>query len=215
MPKHGKPRPLNFKERMKGHVAFDDHVKHLTRPPNDDTGWVLMSLEFRMHVDDVPSFWEKNHIGTMEGEIFCEELGGKLPIEDGRFQLMIPVGGNPQHKHMLYHARFRDEHHNELTLNGYKEVITGEFGPLEDTTAMLTRIYAGSIGDSERTSTDSIATGVLRISIVDVVTQLFTFRSDGNPLRALGTIGMFIWHFNAQVADTYVFARFRRQKPPA
>lgn len=215
MPRTVEPRPLHFKERMKGHVAFD-HLTDLVTTTVDGTGWVEVALEFRMFVPDVPGFWKGDHVGHLEGDIDCKELGGRCPVRDGHFQLMIPVDGDPRHQHMLYHAQFTDAQGRELTLNGYKEVIRGEFDPLEDTTAMLTRIFEGWTDDSQKWSTDAIATGVLRISVVDVVTQLFTFRSDGaGPLRALRTTGLFIWNFNRKLWTVYGFGRRRRQVPPS
>jgi hypothetical protein len=207
MPRTVEPRPLHFKERMKGHMAFD-HLLDLVTTTVDGTGWVEMSLEFRMHIDDVPAFWRGDHVGQMLGDIFCKELGGICPLHDGHFQLMIPVDGDSRHQHMLYHAHFHDSQGRELTLNGYKDVVEGEFNPWEDTTAMLTRIHVGWTGDSEKWSQDAIAAGVLRISFVDAFTQLFTFRSDGaGPLQTVETIGTFIGHFVGKLWNTYGIGR--------
>jgi hypothetical protein len=208
-------RPLHFKERMKGHVAFD-HPTDLVTPSVDGTGWVEMALEFRMFVDDVERFWKGDHVGHLVGAIDCKELGGQCRVRDGHFQLMIPVDGDPRHQHMLYHARFTDGRGRELTLNGYKEVIRGEFNPLEDTTSMLTRIFEGWTDDSQNWSTDAIATGVLRISVVDIVTQFFTYRSDkAGPLRVVATTGLFVWNFNRHLWTVYGFGRRNRKVPEA
>jgi hypothetical protein len=215
MPRTVEPRPMHFKERMRGHVAFD-HLTDLVTTTVDGTGWVEIELQFRMFVDDVHGFWKGDHVGQLEGIVDCRELGGPCRVRRGHFQLMTPVDGNPRHQHMLYHAQFTDSQGRELTLNGYKEVITGEFNALEDTTAMLTRIHDGWTDDSQKWSANAIAAGVLRISVVDVITQLFTFRADGaGPVGALRTIMSFIWHFNMKLWTVYGIGRRRRQLPPA
>jgi hypothetical protein len=208
-------RSLRFKERMKGHIAFD-RLGDLVVNTVDGTGWVAMDLEFRMRIDDVDRFWNGDHVGQLDGDIVCKELGGACTVSDGHFQLMIPVGNDVRHQHMLYYARFTNTAGRQLTLDGYKEVITGEFDPLEDTTAMLTRIHDGWSNESDTWSPDAIATGILRISVIDTVTQLFTFRSDGvSPARATRTILTFIWRFTRSLWTVYGIERRRRRATPA
>jgi hypothetical protein len=214
MASSGESRSLRFKERMKGHIAFD-RLDDLVLATVDGTGWVAMDLEFQMRIDDVDRFWKGDHVGQLGGDIVCKQLGGACAVQDGHFQLMIPVDDDVRHQHMLYYARFTTTQGRRLTLDGYKEVITGEFDPLEDTTAMLTRIHDGWTDESEKWSPDAIATGVLRISIVDTVTQLFTFRSDDvSPIRALRTILTFIWRFTRSLWTVYGIERRRRRARP-
>ena len=51
-------RALDFRERMRGHVAFRD-LADLTDVNVDHTGWTRLEMRLNMHVPDVPRFWSE------------------------------------------------------------------------------------------------------------------------------------------------------------
>jgi hypothetical protein len=188
---------------MSGHVAFTK--QSYARKTVDDTGWVRMSARFAMHIADVDAFWKGQHEGQLVGgTITCGELGGELEVKDGSFRLMYPVGGSPRHQHMHYHAHFVDGGGRVLTLNGYKDVVRGGFNAFEDTTSTLTRIFDGRVGYTDKLDGGEIAAGVLKISPLDTITQLFTYRShEAGPIRATLTAVRFIAHFVLHLGQVY------------
>jgi hypothetical protein len=194
---------------MKGHIAFD-HLTHLVSGSVDENGWVAMAVEFRMQIDDVDAFWNGDHVGSLGGVVVCKELG-TCKVTEGSFHLLYPIEGNTRHQHMSYHLHFEDGDGHPLTLNGYKEVVTGDFTPLEHTTATLTRILDGTVDYTDKWTTDAIASGVLRISPLGTVTQLFTYRSSqAGPFRATLTTLNFIRRFFVQLWKVYGFHGSRR-----
>jgi len=174
---------------MSGHVVFD-HLDDLVTVNDDGTGWARLALEMRMHIADVDKFWDGDHVGDAGGEVVCAALGGRLPIHKGHFQLMVPAK-DLRHKHMNYLLEFEDVRGRRFTLQGYKEVAPGDFGPWEQTTTSLCRIHHdwaitnrdGRITDFDKWQPDAAASGVLRIRLRDFVWQEFTFRADpGAPI---------------------------------
>ncbi len=176
------PRSLNFKERMSGHVVFND-LDDLVTVNDDGTGWACLKLEMHMHIDDVDAFWSGDRIGTATGTVKCEGLGGSLPIHDGHFQLMVAEVKDGD-MHMTYLIEFEDVKGRHLTLHGYKDVVPGGFGPWEDTTTTLCRIQHDWITDFRKWQPDAAGSGVLRIRLRDFIWQEFTFRANPDAPRA-------------------------------
>lgn len=61
------------------------------------------------------------HEAELRGEILCQELGGRLPVERGTFQLFVEHSDR-QHLRMRYRLFFTDRAGHRLTLIGYKDV---------------------------------------------------------------------------------------------
>jgi hypothetical protein len=215
MAQTSEPRSLRFKERMSGHVAFDD-LENLIVVNDDGTGWTRLALRMNMHIADVDAFWRGNHVGDLDGVVQCDGLGGELRIHRGRFQLMVPAEDG-SHQHMNYLVEFEDEKERKLTLTGYKECAPGEFGPWEETTTALCRIQSGwkSATDPEDDPhgihiddwpRDAVGSGVLHISLLDFLRQEFTFRGDpeANLATRLRVRATFVWKFVSSLGRTYL-----------
>jgi hypothetical protein len=196
-------RSLRFKEWMSGHVDFDNR-DDLVVVNDDGNGWTRLALAMNMHIDDVDAFWRGARIGTLGGTVLCDalsnEVGDELPIHAGYFQLMVLAPGK-DHAHMNYLIEFEDAKGRRLTLQGYKEVAPGDFGPWEETTTTLSHVYHDWHTDPDETDLEArhsrlqellnsslphaAASGVLRIRLRDFIRQEFTFRAD--PDATLGT----------------------------
>jgi hypothetical protein len=222
MARDSEPRSLRFKERMSGHVVFD-HLDDLVTVNDDGTGWARLALEMRMHIADVDKFWDGDHVGDAGGDVVCAALGGRLPIHKGHFQLMVPAK-DERHKHMNYLLEFEDVRRRRFTLQGYKEVAPGDFGPWEQTTTSLCRIHHdwaitnrdGRITDFDKWQPDAAASGVLRIRLRDFVWQEFTFRADpGAPIATrVHTRLKFVRKFLASLWHAYGPGHRRPAGPP-
>ncbi len=168
-------RALDFRERMRGHMAFRD-LEDLTDVNVDRTGWTRLEMRLNMHVPDVPRFWgEPEHRGESTGTIICPGLGGSLPVHAGHFNLLDGAHG-PGHQHMTYLMQFADRLGRPVTLTGYKELITGGDDIWEETTLLLTQLHRGWLEADDDWDQDVIASGLLRIRLVDFLRQLTTFR---------------------------------------
>ena len=202
----GERRELRFRERSQGQVAFD-RLDQMTDPDPDGTGWTPLALRLHMRVDDAVGFWDGDtHRGRCSGEVRCPGLGGRLELHDGRFDLLVPpstaaatTGVDPSHLHMRYVLTFADRLDRAFTLVAYKEVRTGGTNPWQDTTVFLTRLVHGWGDPGDGPSPDVVATGVLRLRLVDFLVQLTTFRPGPDDdllggIEALTTFGpVFMW----------------------
>ncbi|HWS48049.1 MAG TPA: hypothetical protein VN636_19460 [Acidimicrobiia bacterium] len=215
MAQPSEPRSLRFKEWMSGHVVFD-HLDDLIVVNDDGTGWARLALEMNMHISDVDEFWRGNHIGDLGGTVVCDALGGRLPIHEGHFQLMVP-SPDGTHDHMNYLIQFEDTKGRRLTLHGYKEVAPGDFGPWEETTTTLCRIEHDWVTAIDRWDPDAPASGVLRIRLWDFIHQEFTFRAspDASIAVRLHTRATFAGKFVASLWHWYRPGHPRRRPGPA
>jgi cholesterol oxidase len=201
-------RALDFRERMRGHVAFRD-LDDLTDVNVDRTGWTRLAMRLNMHVPDVPRFWsEDEHRGESTGTIICPGLGGELAVHAGHFNLLSGAHG-PGHEHMTYLMQFSDRLGRPVTLTGYKELIRGGGDPWEETTLLLTQLHRGWIEEGDDWDRDVIAAGLLRIRLTDFLRQLTTFRpgphnSVTGAIVAMTTFGP---NFIGRLARIYLSGR--------
>jgi len=144
--------------------------------------------------DDVERFVaDPAHPGSIRGWVECDVLGGRLPVENGLFNLFV-ASDDPDLTHMLYRLWFADSVGNALTLSGHKNVKDDPgFDLWSDTSTLYTRILAGHVdADGEDTAT-VVAAGVLHIHLVDFARLLTTFRAHGPTpearARGLGNFG--------------------------
>jgi hypothetical protein len=207
-------REIDFKERMKGHIAFDETRNALVDKTVDGNGWVAMRVVFDMHVDDVDAFWKGDHVGTIAGgKVICKELGD-CRVTGGDFRLLWPIAGDEYHQHMKYHVHFLNGNGDPLTLSAYKEVIAGGFNWFEDTTATLTRIHTGTIDYTDSSEMHPVASGVLRVGTIYSVGQVFSFSSaEVGKWRAIpitvNFVSKFFWHLWKVYGPGWVRAALR------
>jgi predicted acylesterase/phospholipase RssA len=184
---------LSFTEEMKGFISFGELDYDLGRRRGEEAGTSIM-FHLTITVDGVNRFvtWPDHDTDDVKGYIKCDALGGKLPVEQGTFNLFIDEQ-DPAQKKMLYRLFFHDDRGRALTLSGFKEVKDDPGRDLwHDTTTLFTRILGGHVdaaeeeaakGDPEKLQQMVVASGIIVIQYFDFLKQLTTFRTEG-PTRS-------------------------------
>ncbi|GAA3116886.1 hypothetical protein GCM10010466_04870 [Planomonospora alba] len=144
------------------------------------------------------------HEAAVTGEVRCEALGGRLPVERGWFNLFVQEA-DPARLRMLYRLFFTDRAGHRLTLSGRKDVTEdSRLGLWADTTTLRLRILRGHVRADEEEGAEAVASGVIRIRLPDLVRQLASFRAQAptaaGRLSALGRFGRF---FAGRLWDVY------------
>jgi len=184
---------LQFTEDMKGYVGLGETDFQRGFKAGHDRG-TFLHAHLTIKVDGVNRFvTQPRHEAAVEGTVSCEELGGDLPIESGTFNLLVDEGDYTR-KRMLYRLHVRDSAGNPLTLSGFKEVRDDPgFDLWSDTSTLYTRIYRGAVDAGGEEGAEVVATGIIRIAMLDFLKQLTTFRVEGPSLSdraaALGRFG--------------------------
>lgn len=179
---HTAKTSLRFTEEVKGYVGFGatDYRSGFDQG-RVENGHLEACLT--IHVDGVNRFITRpEHQATIEGEICCERLGGRLPIERGDFNIFVDQG-DPTRKQVIYRVFFSDAQGNALTLTGFKD-LHDEPGMdfLNDTTTVFTKIYRDQVSSDEEEIAEVVATGILRGGMIAFLKQLTTFRVEGPTL---------------------------------
>lgn len=172
---------LSFTEDMKGYVALgESDFERGFRLGRDRK--TFLHCHLTIEVDGVNRFVTRpEHEAGLSGTVNCDALGGKLPVISGKFNLLVDATANdPNRKRMLYRIFFEDGAGHPLTLSGFK-VIEDDPGldVWSDTTTLYTRIFQGEVGPDEEESATVVAAGIIRISLLDFMKQLTTFRVQG------------------------------------
>jgi hypothetical protein len=138
------------------------------------------------------------------GYVRSEVLGGRLPVERGRFNLFVDQG-DARRKRMLYRLHFRDATGRPLTLSGFKEIRDDPGRDVwRDTTTLYTRIFQGHLGPEDERDAEQVASGVLRILVPDFLRQLTTFRAQAPTFaERLHVIRRFGQLFMGRLWDVY------------
>jgi cholesterol oxidase len=189
---------VRFTEEMLGHVTFGESDFARGAQPDRD-GAAAFLFHLTIEVEDIERFsHDPLRPATATGYIKCDALGGRLPVEQGWFNLFVDVA--PGVKHMLYRLWFRDGVGHPLTMTGFKLVKNDAgFDVWKDTTTLFTRVLQGHVSEGEDSTATEIAAGTIRIRARDFAKQLTTFRSDGlAPLAKFGVI------FVQQLAEAYL-----------
>jgi hypothetical protein len=195
---------LRFTEEMAGHLGFGIEQPVEGRDAGRRLG---TSLGFRLtiRVPGVERFLlDPDLEAEAEGVLRCDELGGRLPVERGVFNLFVDRG-DPSDRRMLYRLFFRDADDRPLTFTGYKVVRDDPGRDLwRDTTTLYVRILAGHVERGEDAAADVVASGILRLGALDFLRQLTTFRVEGPTFHdradALGRFGLL---FAGRLWDVY------------
>lgn len=190
---HTTPTKLSFSEEMKGYLGFGE----TDYQRGHDTGKrkkSYVSFNLTIRVDGVNRFITRPlHEAAAEGYITCESLGGQLAVEQGIFNLFVDEA-DPDEKKMLYRLHFRNAEGEPLTLTGFKEIKDDPGLDLwSDTTTLYTRILKGHLAPDQDADAEVLASGILRIHLLDFLKQLSTFRVEAPSLAdktsALGRFG--------------------------
>lgn len=195
---------VRFTEEMRGHVTFGESDFGRGAQPDRD-GSAAFMFHLTIEVEDIDSFSrDPLRPATARGWVKCEALGGKLPVQQGWFNLFVDVA--PGVKHMLYRLWFADGVGHPLTMTGFKVVRDDAgFDVWKDTTTLFTRVLRGHVTEDQDDTAELVASGIIRIRLRDFAKQLTTFRSSGPTLgarlRALAKFGLI---FVQQLAEAYL-----------
>jgi cholesterol oxidase len=175
---------LEFTEEMKGYVAFGEEDYERGFAQGKDSRTFLM-FHLTISMDDVERFIsDPDHRGAATGWVECEELGGRLTVEKGIFNLFVD-SEDPARKRMLYRLFFEDGAGHPLTLSGFKDVHDDPgFDLWRDTSTLYTRILQGHVDEDADARAPVVAAGIITIYMLDFVQQLTTFRVGGPSLDA-------------------------------
>ncbi len=188
---------VRFTEEMLGHVTFGELDFARGAQPNRD-GSGAFKFHLTIEVEDIASFaGDPLRPATATGWIESDAFGGKLPVEQGWFNLFVDV--QPGVKHMLYRLWFRDGPGHPLTMTGFKLVKNDAgFDVWKDTTTLFTRVLQGHIPEGGDEAATVVASGIIVIRARDFAKQLTTFRGDVGAMAKFGTI------FMQQLAEAYL-----------
>lgn len=192
---------VRFTEEMLGHVSFGE--TDFDRGGSPRTGGSALKFHLTIEIDDMASFaLDPGRSVTSRGYIVCDDLGGRLELERGVFNLFVDTA--PGVKRMRYRLWFRDGVGHPLTLSGFKLVRNDAgFDLWRDTTTLFTVLLHGHVEIDE--GAEVVAAGILRIRPRDFALQLTTFRTRGQRRgeRLLG-LARFGWVFAGQLAEIYL-----------
>lgn len=195
---------LRFTEEMKGYIAFGETNYELGFKAGHQSGTYL-AVCLTIKIDGVHQFvTEPRHEARAEGHVHCEALGGTLPVAKGMFNLFVDEG-DPTRKQMHYRLYFRDKADHLLTLTGFKVVKDDPgFDAWSDTSTLYIRILQGHVPPEHEDKAQIVASGIIRIHLLDFLEQLTTFRTEGatavERASALGRFGKF---FLGRLWDVY------------
>lgn len=170
---------LSFSERMSGHVSFDE-ADYNAALQDGRRRRNTCKFELRIEVDDLDRFIaDPDHQAGAGGWVDCPELGGRLEVERGTWNLWVDRPDH-RHRHMLYRLFLRDGEGRPLTLSAFKNLQDDpNLDIWSDTTALLTRLYAGHLeADAERADR-LVATGILFIGRLDFLALVESVRVRG------------------------------------
>ena len=195
---------VRFTEEMLGHVTFGESDFARGAQPDRD-GSAAFMFHLTIEVQDIKSFsHDPLRPATAVGYVKSEALGGKLPVEQGWFNLFVDV--EPGIKHMLYRLWFRDSVGHPLTMTGFKVVENDAgFDLWKDTTTLFTRVLRGHVEEGGDDTAELVASGIIKIRVRDFAKQLTTFRSSGPGVGAqVGATAKFGMIFVQQLAQVYL-----------
>ncbi len=178
------PTSLQFTEEMKGYLTLGETDYDRGFRTGQANGTDAM-VHLTIRADDINRLIESpRHEAVATGYVGCPALGGKRPVSDGVFNLLVDIQ-DPDRKAMYYRLFFTDDKGSPLTLLGFKDV-RGSAGSdvWTETTTLYTRILRGHVGPEADGGANVLAAGIIRIHILDFFDELASFRVDGPNLSA-------------------------------
>jgi len=158
-----------------------------------------------MNVDNVDAFvTNPQHEAKITGIFQSNLFGGSRPVQDGAFNLFVDLN-DPTRKAMYYRLWFSDAQGQELTLLGFKDVKDDPGNDIwDDTSTLYTRILRGHVTADDDTAALTIASGIIKIQMLDFLQQLTTFRVEGGTLTdRTGALARFGRLFMGKLWDVY------------
>ena len=145
---------VRFTEEMLGHVTFGEtDFARGAQPDRDGSGAFKFHLTIEVaghrELQQRPAAARPRPSATST----CDALGGRLPVEQGWFNLFVDV--EPGVKHMLYRLWFYDGVGHPLTMTGFKLVKNDAgFDVWKDTTTLFTRVLRGHVAEGDDDAAD-------------------------------------------------------------
>jgi hypothetical protein len=201
------PSTVRFTEEMLGHVTFGE-TDYARGAQADREGSTPFKFHLTIEVTDIDAFsHDPLRPAVANGWIESDGFGGRLPVQQGWFNLFVDV--EPGVKHMLYRLWFHDGVGHPLTMTGFKRVSNDAgFDVWKDTTTLFTRVLKGHVAEGE--PEEIVAAGIIHIRARDFAKQLTTFRSSAPSAgRGVGAMLKFGVIFVQQLADAYLRRRPR------
>ncbi|UYQ65977.1 patatin-like phospholipase family protein [Streptomyces peucetius] len=198
------PTRIRFTEHMVGRVTFGEN-DYRKGALSEGGAAADMALHLTIDIQGVDRFIvSPEHEASLQGEIVCQKLGGRLPVERGTFQMFVEHS-DPEHLRMCYRLFFTDRAGHRLTLSGYKDVNEdSRRGIWKDTSVLYTRIVRGHVDADEESGAELVASGAVRIRPTDFLKQLTTFRVEAESLPGKATtLGRFGQFFFGKLWDVY------------
>ena len=183
---------LSFTEEMKGFMTFGETDYQTGFEKGKDENTAIM-FHLKINVNGVNRFVTRPEHDTddLVGYVECEQLGGRLEVEKGWFNLFVDENDTAQ-KTMLYRLFFRDKDGNALTLTGFKEIKDDPgFDLWSDTTTLYTQILKDHVSTEQEKNlrenptefqTALVGSGIIHIYFFDFMKQLTTFRVEAPTL---------------------------------
>lgn len=166
---------LEFSEDMRGvctravvDAGSPDEFAHAADIAEQEGGGKL-DVHLTIYTDDIEAFLASHaHEACAEGYIDAPMFGGRLPVEQGKFNLFI----EGMVKEIRYHLEFMGTDGQCYSLEGYKTIHDD---PGFDLWADMTTLYT-TIRRGWSPAGPVVAQGILRVSVKDFLVQLTTFR---------------------------------------
>jgi hypothetical protein len=158
-----------------------------------------------IHVDNVDVFvTNPQHEAKATGFFKSEAFGGTRPVQEGVFNLFVDLN-DPTRKAMFYRLWFTDAQGQDLTLLGFKDVKDDPGSDeWDDTSTLYTRILKGHVTADDDTAALTIASGIIKIQILDFIQQMTTFRVEGGPVaNRIAALARFGRLFLGKLWDVY------------
>jgi hypothetical protein len=180
---------------MKGYVGFGatDTETGFVEGIEQDT---YFEHEVLIQVDDIDTFVEKpDHTARMDGHVYCERLGGKLPFQGGVFNMLV-AAEDPSINFMFYRMPLVNAAGQRFTVLGHKTLHRDRALDLwSDITTLAVRIFEGDVAGPDMTTPalgaaphwpeSPIAMGVIHIQVLDGFRSARSFRSPGSSALEL------------------------------
>jgi len=195
---------FQFTEDMKGFVTLGQTNFQDGYDQGKASGTRLM-FHLTIRSNDLDNFLDSTqHEAETIGYVDAPSFGGKRPVEKGTFNLFVHAADRNR-REMRYRLFFRDGAGQPLTLSGFKDVHN-DAGPdvWKDTTTLFTNIFGGHIEATAEASAKVLATGILRIELLDFLKELTTVRASGETFaERTQAVERFGKYFMGSLWETY------------
>ncbi len=195
---------VTFGEHMSGWISFSerDYNEALIDGRRNNTRF---KQALAINIADIDGFLaDEMHSAEITGSVTCPELGGRMEVEEGWFNLFAPVPGDRQRKRMRYRVFFTDREGRKLTMSGFKDIWhTRGMDGWNDSAHLLIRIFAGHHREEPSDDRFTVATGIVHITLPNFGRLLGSMLWRGRVTGAVSAV-RFQAYFGSQLAKLYL-----------